>query len=136
MKHYASAGAQDLPPLIEKAADALGIAGKTEKVETLGEALATAYMAGINRDEAEIMAQAAEQRFNTTVDQQRAPYAACRRSCRASAAHSSFRSLERTPRSSRVGRSLGRSASVLGAAAGRDRGRVPSGSGGVGRSAR
>jgi hypothetical protein len=73
MKNYASAGAQDLPPLIEKAADALGITGETEKVETLGEALVRAYMAGINRGEAEIMAQAAEQGFNITVDQQRAP---------------------------------------------------------------
>ena len=70
MKNYASAGAQDLPPLIEKAADALGITGETEKVETLGEALARA---DINRGEAEIMAQAAEQGFNITVDQQRAP---------------------------------------------------------------
>jgi hypothetical protein len=52
-----SAGAQDLPPLIEKAADAPGITWETEKVETLGEALARAYMAGINRSEAEIMAQ-------------------------------------------------------------------------------
>lgn len=57
MKNYASVGAQDLPPLIEKAADALGITGETEKVETLDEALARAYMAGINRGEAEIMAQ-------------------------------------------------------------------------------
>jgi len=37
MKHYASAGAQGLPPLIEKLADPLGITGETEKVETLGE---------------------------------------------------------------------------------------------------
>ena len=73
MKNYTSAGALGLPPLIEKAADPLGITGETEKVETLGEALARAHMAGINRGEAEIMAQAAEQRLTRpTVDQQRA----------------------------------------------------------------
>jgi hypothetical protein len=48
MKNYASAGAQGLPPLIETATDAPGITGETEKVETSGEALARAYMAGIN----------------------------------------------------------------------------------------
>jgi hypothetical protein len=69
MNNYASAGAQDLPPLIEKAADALGITGETEKVETLGEALARAYMAGINRDHGAGRRAA----LNITVDQQRAP---------------------------------------------------------------
>ena len=34
MKNCTSAGAQDLPPLIEKAADPLGLTGHTEKVET------------------------------------------------------------------------------------------------------
>jgi hypothetical protein len=71
MKNYASAGAQDLPRLIEKSADALGISGETEKVETFGEALAR-HTWGHRPRRGRDHGSGRRAGLNITVDQQRA----------------------------------------------------------------
>jgi hypothetical protein len=69
-RNYATHGAQWLPPIIEEAAEALGISDEATKA-TLGGYIAKGYMAGIDAGQSEIMAQAAEQGYDISVDHQR-----------------------------------------------------------------
>jgi hypothetical protein len=60
MHNYQTAAAQDLPPLIEKAATALGITDDEQR-GILGSALLEAWMDGAHAGQAEVVAQAVEQ---------------------------------------------------------------------------
>ena len=72
LRNYATHAAQALPPIIGDAADRLGVEVEAER-EALGEALARAYMAGVDAAQAEFAAQAIEQGWNVEVQQQRPP---------------------------------------------------------------
>jgi hypothetical protein len=72
LRNYTTHAAQALPPILADAAARLGIESDAER-EALGEALARAYMAGVDAAQAEFAAQAIEQGINLHVRQHRAP---------------------------------------------------------------
>jgi len=69
---YATGARQALPPILAAAATSLGLEDDAQR-QTLGDALARAYMAGASAGQAEIMAQAVEQGFDININQRRAP---------------------------------------------------------------
>jgi hypothetical protein len=64
---FAATAAEDLKPLTDEAARAIG-AEDTEAKEYLGLFLAKAWMAGAQAGQDEVLAQAAEQGYNVKVD--------------------------------------------------------------------
>lgn len=73
MRNYATHAEQALAPVIREAAAQLGIEDEHAMLEVLGEAMARAYMAGVDAGQSEVMAQAAEQGFNVNLTHLRAP---------------------------------------------------------------
>jgi hypothetical protein len=73
LRHYTSAAAQVLRPLVRETCATLGLPEGTAEAEKLGEAMARAFMEGATVGESEVAAQIAEQGGNVKINRLRAP---------------------------------------------------------------